>query len=92
MKGSAHIAVIGGGPVGVEIAAELKTDYPDKSVTLIHPNNDLLRPGLSDKFHRKLRQILEDRMKVELKLGTSRRFYCPIIVQYFMLIVRDIKY
>ena len=70
VKNSKRIAVIGGGPVGVEIACELKTDYPDKTVTIFHPNEDLLRTGLSDKFKKKLRGML-DRLKVDLMLGMS---------------------
>jgi len=29
-----HVAIIGGGAVGVEMAGEVKTDFPDKEVGL----------------------------------------------------------
>lgn len=31
-----NIAVIGGGAVGVELATDIKSYYPEKSVTLVH--------------------------------------------------------
>ncbi len=36
------ILIIGGGLVGVELAAELCTHYPEKEVTIVHANKDLI--------------------------------------------------
>ena len=36
------VVVVGGGPAGVEFAAEVVTDYPDKKVTLVHKGERLL--------------------------------------------------
>ncbi|MBN3276030.1 AIFM2 factor, partial [Polyodon spathula] len=36
VQAAERIVVVGGGSAGVEMAAELKTDYPSKEVTLIH--------------------------------------------------------
>ncbi|KJE94266.1 pyridine nucleotide-disulfide oxidoreductase [Capsaspora owczarzaki ATCC 30864] len=37
------ILVVGGGAVGVEVAAEIATDYPDKTVTLVHSGSELVK-------------------------------------------------
>ncbi|KAJ4763656.1 Apoptosis-inducing factor 2 [Rhynchospora pubera] len=42
IESSRSILVIGGGPVGVELAAEIATDYPGKKVTLVHKGSRLL--------------------------------------------------
>lgn len=44
------VLIIGGGPVGVEVAGEIKTAYPDKTVTLITSTPTLIPGPLSDKF------------------------------------------
>ncbi len=36
------VAVVGGGPIGVELAAEIAETFPDKNITLIHSGNRLL--------------------------------------------------
>ena len=50
--------LVGGGAVGVEIAGEIATVYPDKEVTLIHSSSRLARPGLTDGFQNRLKEIL----------------------------------
>ncbi|XAR60182.1 NADH:ubiquinone reductase (non-electrogenic) [Bertholletia excelsa] len=37
------ILIVGGGPTGVELAAEIAVDYPDKKVTLVHKGSRLLQ-------------------------------------------------
>ncbi|KAG0492389.1 hypothetical protein HPP92_005787 [Vanilla planifolia] len=37
------IMIVGGGPTGVELAAEIALDYPDKKVTLVHSGPRLLQ-------------------------------------------------
>ena len=40
---AAHsILIIGGGPVGVELAGEIKEAYPDKTVTIVHSGEHLI--------------------------------------------------
>lgn len=39
---SKNVAIIGGGFVGVELAAEICTHFPEKNVTIIHASNKLL--------------------------------------------------
>ncbi|XP_072043852.1 ferroptosis suppressor protein 1-like [Amphiura filiformis] len=54
------IVIIGGGPVGVELAGEIATDTKDKKITLIHSKSALIDNGtFNDKFKRRLREGLE---------------------------------
>lgn len=61
-----NILVIGGGPVGVELASEIATDFPRKSVTLVHNQSTLLIPGV---FNEKLYPRLYEQMeKLNVKM------------------------
>ncbi len=70
-----NIVIIGGGPVGVELAGEIADYYPDKSVTLIQKSNRLLngfRQKTSDTANRLLtkvgvRVLLNDTMEENSK-------------------------
>jgi len=42
IESSESVLIIGGGPTGVELAAEIAVDYPGKKVTLIHRGPRLL--------------------------------------------------
>ncbi|RDW59427.1 hypothetical protein BP6252_12514 [Coleophoma cylindrospora] len=42
IREATHLVVIGGGAVGVEIASDAKSKYPEKQVTLIHSRDTLL--------------------------------------------------
>ncbi|KAM4636660.1 ferroptosis suppressor protein 1 [Discoglossus pictus] len=53
-----HIVVIGGGSAGVEMAAEVKTDYPDKKVTLIHSKVALADVELQPSVRQSIKDIL----------------------------------
>lgn len=43
LKRSQNILIVGGGPIGIEIAGEITEDFPDKNVTLVESNTDLLK-------------------------------------------------
>ncbi|KAI9098880.1 hypothetical protein DFS34DRAFT_619252 [Phlyctochytrium arcticum] len=58
---ASKIVIIGGGPVGIEAAGEIATDYPTKSVTLIHSTDKLMPGNLSDAFKAKLLKSLQSR-------------------------------
>ncbi|KAJ2852261.1 hypothetical protein IWW36_000404 [Coemansia brasiliensis] len=61
------IAVVGGGAVGTELAADLKTDYPNKQVMLIH-SRELPVPGpYMDEFRQEAVRVLH-------KLGVQTVF------------------
>ncbi|KAJ5994714.1 hypothetical protein N7481_001691 [Penicillium waksmanii] len=63
------VVVVGGGAVGVEMAAELKILYPDQKITLIHSRNRLLSSEpLPDDFAERVESCLRE-VGVETILG-----------------------
>ncbi|CAI5655084.1 unnamed protein product [Oreochromis niloticus] len=62
------VLVVGGGSTGVEMAAEIKTEYPDKKVVLIHSKLGLADPELLPSIRREAKQVLLEK-GVELVLG-----------------------
>lgn len=79
---SHQILVVGGGPVGVELVAEIATDFPDKEVTLVHSHPVLLEPNVyNEKIYLRTREELEKlRVKIILDdrvqlLNTERLNY-----------------
>ena len=64
------IVVVGGGPVGVELAAEILTQYPDKHVILTDRNETLCHM-LPQKSKDYIRKWFERQNNCELVLGWS---------------------
>ncbi len=64
-----HIGIIGTGPVGIELAGEIKYALPDKPVTLISKNPTPL-PQYPTSFGQKLLQQLEQ-LGVDIRLGKT---------------------
>ncbi|PKS12267.1 hypothetical protein jhhlp_001567 [Lomentospora prolificans] len=63
------VVVVGGGAVGIEMAAELKLVQPDIKVTLIHSRDQLLSSeALSDECKEKALELLKE-ANVEVILG-----------------------
>lgn len=42
LQGAKHVLVVGGGPTGCELAAEIVTEFPEVKVTLVHAGSRLL--------------------------------------------------
>lgn len=59
LKGANSVVVVGGGPVGVELAGEISTDFPEKKITLVHGESALINQG----GHSKLQKRLENGLK-----------------------------
>ncbi|XP_076773063.1 ferroptosis suppressor protein 1 isoform X1 [Arvicanthis niloticus] len=55
---SQFIVVVGGGSAGVEMAAEIKTEYPEKEVTLIHSRVPLADKELLPCVQQEVKEIL----------------------------------
>ncbi|KAJ5563829.1 hypothetical protein N7513_000071 [Penicillium frequentans] len=62
------IVVVGGGPAGIELAADAKAVFPEKQVTLIHSRKALLNDGFGMKLHQAICDEM-GRLGVNLVLG-----------------------
>jgi len=64
-----RVLILGAGPVGVELAGEIKEVWPDKHVTIVDPGKQLLpgfQPEMREDLHRQL-----DVLDIQLRLGTG---------------------
>ncbi|KAI3363549.1 hypothetical protein L3Q82_012146 [Scortum barcoo] len=61
------VLVVGGGSTGVEMAAEIKTEYPNKKVVLIHSQIGLANPELLPSVRQQAKEVLLEK-GVELLL------------------------
>jgi len=50
IKKARGVAIVGGGPVGAEIAGEIRDVYPEKKVTIVQRNDHLLVSRYPDKY------------------------------------------
>ena len=66
---SETILIVGGGPVGVELAGEIGYKYnTTKKVVLVHPTEELVSPDFGNTFQTKIKGSLKN-MKITLVLG-----------------------
>lgn len=65
------IAIIGGGAVGVELASDIKSFYPEKNVTLIHSRGQLM-PNFGKRLHEYTMRVLKE-LGVEMLLNERPR-------------------
>ncbi|ETV83190.1 hypothetical protein H257_03979 [Aphanomyces astaci] len=69
IKAASSVLVVGGGPVGVEIAAEVAAAYPSKHVTILERHNRLMHnAGVKDAFREQLTAKLA-KLNVHVVLG-----------------------
>ncbi|KAJ3091744.1 Apoptosis-inducing factor 2 [Quaeritorhiza haematococci] len=69
IKKASSVLIVGGGSVGIELAGEVKVDFPDKKVTLVNSGADLLsNTALSAKTKAKTKAELE-RLGVDVILS-----------------------
>ncbi|KAJ1984864.1 hypothetical protein H4R34_000404 [Dimargaris verticillata] len=59
IREAARVLIIGGGPVGVELAGEIATEYPEKRVILVHNQSKLFLDEYKDSFRDRAREQLE---------------------------------
>lgn len=64
-----HVLISGAGPVGLELAGEIRSVWPDKRITLVDPRDGLL-PGFAPELRDDLARQL-DELKVEVRLGVT---------------------
>eukprot|EP00835_Amoeboradix_gromovi_P006304 NODE_718_length_4825_cov_0.832840.p1 type:complete len:374 gc:universal NODE_718_length_4825_cov_0.832840:4686-3565(-) len=67
LKLAKSVLIVGGGVIGCEIAGEIKTDFPDKSVSLIGAGNQLVGT-FNEKLTTRVKAGLE-KMKVQVVLN-----------------------
>lgn len=70
LAGAARVLLLGAGPVGIELAGEILTAWPDKQVTIVDPADDVLTGPYKPELRRELRRQLEGR-GVHLLLSTT---------------------
>jgi NADH dehydrogenase FAD-containing subunit len=76
IKKSSSILIVGGGPVGIEIAGEIKAKYPKKTVTILDANTKLVSGAdVRDKFRAKLDRYLK---RLDIKVVTGERLESPL--------------
>ncbi|MFF8192282.1 NAD(P)/FAD-dependent oxidoreductase [Streptomyces bobili] len=69
LAGAGRALITGAGPVGLELAGEIKAVWPDKEVVVVDPAPELL-PGFDPALREDLHAQLAD-IGVELRLGTA---------------------
>jgi len=65
-----RVVLLGAGPVGLELAGEIKAAWPDKSVTVLDPAPELLGGRYSAEFTAEVHDQL-DRLGIDLRLDVS---------------------
>ncbi|KAL2008372.1 hypothetical protein VTN00DRAFT_8354 [Thermoascus crustaceus] len=68
IEAAKDVVVLGGGPAGVELAADAKALYPGKNVTLLHSRTRLMNGSFGPKMHEVAVKELE-KLGVDLVLG-----------------------
>ena len=69
LDGADRVLILGAGPVGLELAGEIRDVWPTKTITIVDPNVDLL-PGFLPAVRQDLHRQLSAR-RIDLRLATS---------------------
>ncbi|CAK9441255.1 uncharacterized protein LODBEIA_P51240 [Lodderomyces beijingensis] len=69
IKQAAVVSVIGAGAVGIEIAGDVKSAYPEKTVNLIHPHGEFPPEPLTAEFKHMIQDSIE-RAGINIYLNT----------------------
>ncbi|MEU3270992.1 FAD-dependent oxidoreductase [Saccharomonospora sp. NPDC006951] len=64
-----RVLLAGAGPVGLELAGEIKAVWPDKNVTIVDPATELV-PGFLPELREELHRQLAD-LRIDLRMGTT---------------------
>lgn len=97
MREGHDVVVIGGGPAGIELAADVKTENPEKNVTLIHSHGALLNGHFGTDMRQRVLNELEtlgvqvilgerpsaSDATTELTLSTGEKIPCDCLVCCF---------
>ncbi len=78
LASAGHVLLLGAGPVGLELAGEIKAAWPEKSVTIVDPARDILSGAYPDEFRAELHgQLSRTRRDPDPRHITGRRTPCP---------------
>lgn len=72
VEAAERVLLIGAGPVGLEFAGEIKAVWPDKTVTVVEAEEQILTGPYPDELRAELRRQL-DELGIELLVGTLLR-------------------
>ena len=61
------IVVVGGGPVGVEMAGEIRDKHGDKTITVVSSSDKLVSKEFDEKFQTSLKAVMDRRKVTVLK-------------------------
>ncbi|EMG48227.1 hypothetical protein G210_1224 [Candida maltosa Xu316] len=76
IEDASTITVIGAGAVGIEIAGDIKTKYPAKTVNLIHPHESFPPEPLSIEFKNTIQESIET-AGINIYLNTRIKHQLP---------------
>ncbi|MFJ7213470.1 NAD(P)/FAD-dependent oxidoreductase [Amycolatopsis sp. NPDC098790] len=76
LSGAGRVLILGAGPVGLELAGEIKDVWPDKGVIIVD-RADRLLPGFLPEVRDGLHHQLDER-GIELRLGTGLTTLPPV--------------
>ncbi|GIF66605.1 hypothetical protein Ais01nite_46400 [Asanoa ishikariensis] len=72
LRGASRVLVIGAGPAGLELAGEIRAFHPEKAVTVVGADSDVMPGPFDQELRDELRRQL-DKLGVELRLGSPVR-------------------
>ncbi|GAB4051590.1 NAD(P)/FAD-dependent oxidoreductase [Catellatospora paridis] len=71
LSGARRVLIVGAGPVGLELAGEIREVWPEKQVTVVDPVEQLL-PGFQPELRQELhRQLVEADIRLRLGVGLA---------------------
>lgn len=68
IKSAEDVVIVGGGSVGIELAGEIRDEYPEKKITIVQGSDKLLNSTYPDRFRNYMASQLRAR-KIDLLLG-----------------------
>ena len=75
LQAAGRVLILGAGPVGLELAGEIREVWPDKHITIVDPGHELLS-GFLPEVRRELSQQLAA-LNIDVRLGTKLDGFPP---------------
>ncbi|KAI8848136.1 hypothetical protein BC829DRAFT_226909 [Chytridium lagenaria] len=88
IKRSHRILIVGGGPVGVEVAGEIRHKYNDKDITIVHDRAGLIPGPYHDSFRANVKSALE---KKNIRIILNESMDLPAVGAPFVEKTRSLK-